>query len=34
MMFGFFFYTEAEEELALHIDPKTGTERRPAEKAR
>jgi hypothetical protein len=26
MMFGFFFYFDAAEQLGLHIDPKTGTE--------
>jgi hypothetical protein len=24
MMYGFFFYTEADERLGLHVDPKTG----------
>ncbi len=28
MMYGFFFYTHAQERLALNIDPKTGTERK------
>ena len=25
MMYGFFFYTNADEQLGLHIDPKSGT---------
>jgi thiol-disulfide isomerase/thioredoxin len=32
MMYGFFFYTLADEKLGLRIDPKTGTARRPDEK--
>ena len=28
MMFGFFFYTDATENLGLRIDPKTGTQRK------
>jgi hypothetical protein len=29
MMYGFFFYTHANENLALKIDPKTGAVRKP-----
>ena len=29
MMFGFFFYTDATEKLALKIDPKTGHVQKP-----
>ena len=28
MMYGFFFYTDAAEDLGLYIDPKTGAERK------
>ena len=30
MMYGFFFYTHAKEELAIPVDPKDGTVRKPA----
>ena len=32
MLFGFFFYTNAGEQLGLNIDPKTGAERKKVEK--
>jgi thiol-disulfide isomerase/thioredoxin len=32
MMYGFFFYTDAAEQLGLSVDPKTGVERKKAEK--
>ena len=28
MMYGFFFYTDANERLAIRVDPKTGAERK------